>query len=443
MALMENTTNATNIAYLQAILKHWQLSHKSHLQVADAIFSPPQLATDIELDTQGRLWVPVELDRTTDEAYKVYRRVVRQSGCFSFAHFHALTQYDSVWKSGKFEGQKLFKYLRKHGIGECDLNDVTSLRNTNKLWMCLSKNPIDFLFMATHQSFTSCMSLKSDYGGAFYMGFPEMWADQFKYIVFLTNGKLRRYTIKNYEFKHFRMIQRSLAVTNGQKIGLVRDYPSRNTNLVSHAPTSWCLTYDQVKPISKMLATPNIWFNNDRRCQPYNDCYRAYNGYITHTSSGSDMRMRYNNGFENFTTMRDATQRGSCICCDEDLFDDDDYSSLENGERVCDGCRQEYYRWCDNCDSMFHYDDMTYIDAQDANICQGCLDYAYVECEECNEFVHEDYVTSIANGSVCESCRDEHYLYCSACGNYCHSENTYSIGNRTVCEDCIENYKNS
>ena len=59
-------------------------------------------------------------------------------------------------------------------------------------------------------------------------------------------------------------------------------------------------------------------------------------------------------------------------------------------------------------------------------------------CDDCDSLVHTDDITFVdRNHSVCDSCREEYYC-CEGCGDWCHGDNVYYNDNDgcAYCETC-------
>jgi len=162
-----------------------------------------------------------ETDKTIDTILdsEIFNKIVHHTETFITGHFYYNNQK-----------HKLFKFLLKHKLLTQEEVDTINAKKVNdsKLYLCISRNPIDYLFCSTNQSFeSSCLNLKSTHDGAYYMANAAFPLDPNRFIMFISNGKIKRYTIKGYEFKHFSYTQRSFGfISKSKKIIHVRDFPS-------------------------------------------------------------------------------------------------------------------------------------------------------------------------------------------------------------------------
>ena len=113
-----------------------------------------------------------------------------------------------------------------------------------------------------------------------------------------------------------------------------------------------------------------------------------------------------------------------CDDCGEFVkeFDEYDvYSNNGNKYKICNNCitnSNAYFR-CDHCGTWYERETVySYTTVNDATICQSCKDDYYVYCNDCEELFHED--------DVIYNDRDGYY-YCTICyDNHTHASELYS-----------------
>jgi hypothetical protein len=131
-------------------------------------------------------------------------------------------------------------------------------------------------------------------------------------------------------------------------------------------------------------------------------------------------------------------QRMECSECDENR----NLIELEidgSKEIYCLDCIPELEK-CKDCEEIYKKADMTEIDGE--FVCQGCYDDHYYTCENCNEIHHTDDTVEIHTGRRntefwCENCTDRRAYKCDDCGNYFYDYGI-SDGNRAICQECLE-----
>jgi len=114
-----------------------------------------------------------------------------------------------------------------------------------------------------------------------------------------------------------------------------------------------------------------------------------------------------------------------------------------DGGYLCQGCHEENYFTCEDCDEICSNDNMYHIEDRDRYVCESCLDN-YNYCEDCQTY-NEGYTTiHRIDGSsyeVCDCCFDNgDYYFCEGCNQYYHIDDMHYVENedRHVCDNCYE-----
>ncbi len=130
-----------------------------------------------------------------------------------------------------------------------------------------------------------------------------------------------------------------------------------------------------------------------------------------------------------------------CDCCGEHYNEDElHYVFDEDGTeiRVCDNCSDQYYVYCEECESYHHRDDM--IRVQNGNyVCSNCLERYYTYCDYCEEYVYRDSLVEVHCNDgydeyVCENCAGYYYMECEHCGRMFHED----VMQDGLCPDCLK-----
>ncbi len=91
-----------------------------------------------------------------------------------------------------------------------------------------------------------------------------------------------------------------------------------------------------------------------------------------------------------------------CESCEDPTNGDDAVAVNGGSEFVCNSCHDEYYRSCDDCGDVVHYES-TYPTLADELICDSCRDRSYTYCEDCDGYYHDDHAPEHGHGSCdCE-----------------------------------------
>lgn len=105
-----------------------------------------------------------------------------------------------------------------------------------------------------------------------------------------------------------------------------------------------------------------------------------------------------------------------CEDCGDFIIEFEEYNVYSNEGtiyKICEHCinNSSIYFYCDDCDTW--YDDSVYrYETQNGNIiCETCRDNNYVECDSCHELVYrDDYIyCDDCDLCFCESCWDDHH----------------------------------
>lgn len=128
-------------------------------------------------------------------------------------------------------------------------------------------------------------------------------------------------------------------------------------------------------------------------------------------------------------------QTWECASCREARADEDDRTSTTDGD-VCDSCRENYYSWCDDCETCVPTEDTRWVEAGAKVVCEDCLGRYYTMCDECEEHVSDSDRYNVDNGTYCYGCY-EGMPYCDRCERTYHEDNSSDHDHGGGCdEDC-------
>lgn len=210
------------------------------------------------------------------------------------------------------------------------------------------------------------------------------------------------------------------------------------------------------REISNLEKVPNLW-------KTYNSCGSdkshlvrtgdGFGGYEDWIYADFNGKISIRNDREDNCTPITVGTWGLCISCGgetqnglycedckdydvcdecEESFSSSDlytvYNSHGDSIRVCERCRDEYYRYCDECNEYHPVDNTRWVG--DICVCDDCYAEYYETCDCCGESWHEqdmrDAVDSRGNHiRICKDCADEHYHLCDECGDYVHTDDVW------------------
>jgi hypothetical protein len=99
-----------------------------------------------------------------------------------------------------------------------------------------------------------------------------------------------------------------------------------------------------------------------------------------------------------------------CCNCGESFTEDEVRTALHDDDLYCDDCYWEDHTTCDDCDEVFHTEDMDYCEANDHNFCHDCSSY-YTWSDCCGEWFPEDYAEEHGSRCNCPNNRIHSYDY--------------------------------
>jgi len=223
-SFMYNESNEQNLQiFKENLLQYFFYTTKTKNRVIKAIDNRGYLDDYFSLNVQKRAWYEIKYDNPDeDEAYQHYynllhRKINENGGIYKLLHSEEdglnLFAY-STFKKGKVkigkQEVKIFKYLKKKNIlTDEEIEKITTFKKSDdaKFYLCISRNIIDYIFISTNQSFSSCMNMRGSY--PYWLGLPSMVIDPNRFLVFVCKGKISKCSLKGYDFKHFKYLSRS------------------------------------------------------------------------------------------------------------------------------------------------------------------------------------------------------------------------------------------
>ena len=152
----------------------------------------------------------------------------------------------------------------------------------------------------------------------------------------------------------------------------------------------------------------------------------------------------------------------TCSCCGATIEDGDQFECHDCGDiicvdcyrynaegyRICDGCLDEDYTYCDCC-GEYHENEDVYETNDDEHICRDCFeerDYMKL-CDECGKAFNTNntsYVMTPLGEYICDDCEDK-YTVCDDCG-MAYKDGVEEVFDEdeqewtNLCPDCIKKY---
>ena len=120
-----------------------------------------------------------------------------------------------------------------------------------------------------------------------------------------------------------------------------------------------------------------------------------------------------------------------CTCCGNETHRDDCIET--NDGLICEACSVNYYR-CEDCNDMYHEDDLSSVNGN-YHVCYSCIQH-YFECYDCGDLIHEDESCyDYGSELLCQHCYGNYYFNCEDCGRTTHVEDRSSRDDY-LCNNC-------
>ncbi len=138
-------------------------------------------------------------------------------------------------------------------------------------------------------------------------------------------------------------------------------------------------------------------------------------------------------------TYEEATEMGyeRCDCCGE-WHKADSLIETDNGDRICEECKDEHYFYCEDCGALELWDDAVSVHTRygEIYVCERCSD-DYPCCMDCGERYIPELMEEDSEGEwLCTRCRDYYYI-CEECGRWVSESNVYTgDDDYYYCEAC-------
>lgn len=480
-----------NIETFKKLLPYFYLDEESKKRVLDNLEKDKRSAEEnyldekFKLNDQRRVWFKLRLVEQFDQSFRYYKKVIEGN---SFIYNDSLLRNvddvelrDSIIKeeSNKLikiiesdlfnyddykkgivvvnkQSMKLFKFLMKNKLFlQHHLDELNTLKNKKDIYVCISRNPIDYLFCATDQSFGSCENLYSEYRGAYYMGLGPLILDPNRCIMFSVQDSPKECRIKGEKFYHFRYINRTWGIygndpDRNEGIRVIRYYPNSKINfakelkdVVPFIPVYYGkFPYKIPKYVDGRYAT--IYHDHlgllidresigryDKHEGRYDSCYTE---------------LGHSRGFDCFPEeifgLRNRNRPGEsippqpvfvdCAWCGDSI--ESEYAIMTVTEDfICQDCNDEYGMYCEYCESTLHVDEFTSLEG--VSICNGCFDDIACECTKCNNYFFESNAIYFDDEYYCESCLDEIATECTGCGELTYLDD---LDDEDRCQGCHE-----
>jgi hypothetical protein len=311
------------------------------------------------------------------------------------------------------------------------------------LKVVLSFNFADWFLCSTSESWTSCMSLESEYSDCYWSGLPGLIVDKNRCMIYITDGVKKEYNniiTDRFLFRAWGLLDEN----NELYIPMV--YPNKTKDLFN--------LYDffGIKEIgcccSNFKTKHSIDFLYHKKgdsCFAYSDksniSNEGDNYYITYSESGgfnyvskyseyisSGNIFYYDGGLSNLIDRGinlSEYEEDYCTCdeCGERMCNNDSFTGPRD-VILCEYCYNNLIVCCENCGATEFsetMDDYNWININDINYCSNCASQVSQICDICgdielNEYTHSYIDFSNIERICCDKCFIEKIEVCKSCG---------------------------
>lgn len=143
----------------------------------------------------------------------------------------------------------------------------------------------------------------------------------------------------------------------------------------------------------------------------------------------------------------DCAKRNGYIRCDdcgEWVLERDGYTT-QDGDFICEDCRDSNYVDCDYCGDIIRADDSFDIDPNLGRwhssqcYCEICRDNHTTQCDDCGEYFTDDHIHGDGCHDICDSCYEDHWYTCANCGDLVRDDDVCWYDDEPYCESCCPN----
>lgn len=345
-------------------------------------------------------------------------------------------------KLSKYLTQKL-EYLNsdEHVLFQRALNEFgVSYKNTfitnifdsvKKRNIVISTNIYDMLTSSTNSSYSSCYSMDGEY----FNGNISYIRDTFTVISFKYNSDIARKIGRSWVYmfpEQYKILHPTIAYGSMYK----DDFKIIRKN-IEHAITR----FYNVKNYWKYIPNVNYQtseFSNGRNSSVYFDYTKVGMAYNSRLTNSEKPYIEFLDAIcLKCGRITDNSKGGICYDCSSDFqceccgdWYNEEPAYVGDGFSLCQRCYDDNYNYCDECDQLFHIDDLDYFNG--ITVCNHCIDNLYTQCDNCGTFIRNEYEHDVDGYSYCDDCFSDLFTTCEECGEVVRR----NVINDGKCEEC-------
>lgn len=319
----------------------------------------------------------------------------------------------------------------------------------------LSINPLDYLTMSFGNSWASCHTIDksnkrgmpNSYEGQYSSGTISYMLDKVSMVFYTVDSD---YEGDEYYFEP--KINRNMFHWTKPNLVQGRLYPQDNDGC-SELYTEYRTVVQEI--ISGLYDFPNLWTNKkgtsaasshiNTEGTHYHDYEHYSNCNLSIIKGEEDNEIMMTVGHEPICIeCGDEHHESECInCCRKPnalyckecgcLLDEDEAIWI-NGDAYCRSCVE----YCERCDE-YHRGESYHI-RDYGDVCEGCYNEFYTCCDECNDDVDREDTHWIDDEEirVCDYCYERHFTECPTCGINTRINDSNFVNRSWYCDDCVD-----
>lgn len=439
-----------------AILPRFFYSEETNNRILEIIQKDENsIWNGIRFDENSRYWMEMPVTENEDAAWHhLLENKVIETG--KQEDFWQGFFYENFRTGRTNKGEKAFKAMLKLGIiDQSTLDTINALKNNaESRWICISRNPVDWLFCSTEQSFVSCLNLAGDYESAYYLSLPAMLCDPCRSLVFVTDKKWKRVDIKGFEFQRYKILQRCWGIFMSeikgvQHLFLEKSYPAHKWDVSENIKpfASVKRHEDEMEGYFSPIFQLGKYENGEEACiylDTYRIRYSEMSGYVQYHLEGYKAgdwhpKFNYEGGFENLSCFEDLLGGKICYNCDRRISDGEELSC--DGEDYCEECFNELFFNCECCGYTRSNNDSIWIEGNREIVCSDCYERSYFTCEHCMDCYHDNDSVSYDNCNYCRECFGNNFYECEDCRATFPNDSRIQMDGGDLCPDCFNKRK--
>ena len=353
----------------------------------------------------------------------------------------------NAWLIGRMANVAFDSYGKFNS--KADLDTITEIGNLACSWIrdglqtsaskvYISINPLDYLMMSDHCTYTSCHSFLKQ--GCYHAGTVSYMLDPVTIVGYTANnwdriGRTYRNMVSCEDtlmpHKNWRQLVHLDLDHKSAIFG--REFADHNASYAKYLrKITGHFLQEYSGDIAEKWIMASCGYGATEGTQEEKDDNIESDSYFSHVAGET---WEYDDGYRAMITLKSgsspAINVGSdSIVCPICGSRRDSSDTEQSDTLLCPSCGN---RVCDNCGCIIssnHYN----IDGQ--QLCDDCYQEIYTQCNNCDYNIRREDAMEYNYDSYCPDCFNEYFFACPDCGEVTRKRNAYFIDGELYCESC-------